>query len=60
MDAAADASRLWPREATLTSLKLFFITVIEIPGLKRMLAISNETKLCICYSTDGKYDQINL
>ena len=41
MDAAADGVLLRPHQEALTSLKLYFITLIEIPGLKRMLAISN-------------------
>ena len=47
MDAFADDQRLPPHQVRCTRLKLFFITLIELQGLKRMLTARNESELGI-------------
>ena len=47
MDAFADDKRVWPQQISSTSLKLFFITLIELHGLERMLTAGNESELGI-------------
>ena len=53
MDAFADDNRLRLPPLTLTRHNLFFITLIEIQGLKRILTAKNEFELGIAIVLTG-------
>ena len=47
MDTFADDNRLRPPPLACTHIKVFFITLIELQGLKRMLTPRNKSEVGI-------------
>ena len=47
MDTFADDNRLRPPPLACTHIKVFFITLIELQGLKRMLTARNKSEVGI-------------